>query len=52
VLAGLAGFAGSLAEQGLQVFDEEVITYEGYVQGRTRRSNEELIDIARSIKQP
>ena len=48
----LAGLAAGLAEQGLQIYDEEIITLENYVQGRSRRDNEELIDIASSIRNP
>ncbi len=47
---------GRLSEQmnelGFDVFDETAITLANYEQGRSRRSDAELIDIARSVKRP
>ncbi len=48
----LADVANGLSARGFLVYDEEVITYDNYAQGRSRRSNEELIDIAASVTRP
>ena len=45
----LAGIAGPLLGSGHRVYDETAITDENYVQGRTKRNREELIDIARHV---
>ena len=41
-----------LNETGFSVYNETAITLDGYAQGRTRRSDAELIDIARSVNRP
>jgi len=41
-----------LNNEGYNVFDETAITLDGYVQGRVRRTDAEIIDIARSITRP
>jgi len=41
-----------LNEAGFAVYNETAITLDGYAQGRTRRSDAELIDIARSVTRP
>ena len=48
----LAGIAGQLSVIGHQVYDETAVSYESYEQGRTRRSRDELIDIARHVNRP
>ena len=37
---------------GFDVYDESILTAEGFAQGRTRRSDIELVDIARSVERP
>lgn len=37
---------------GFDVYDESVLTAEGFAQNRNRRSDSELVDIARSIERP
>lgn len=41
-----------LNEAGFAVYNETAITLDGYAQGRTRRSDAELMDIARSVNRP
>lgn len=41
-----------LNEDGFAVYNETAITLEGYAQGRARRSDAEMIDIARSVNRP
>lgn len=46
----------SLSEQmhnaGFDVYDETAVTLDNFAQGRSRRSDAEMIDIARSVKRP
>jgi hypothetical protein len=39
-------------DNGFDVYDETAITLDNFEQGRVKRSNAEIIDIARSIKRP
>ena len=39
-------------QEGFDVFDETAITLDDFKQHRTRRSDAELVDIARSVKRP
>ncbi len=48
----LGAISNELQDQGFRVFDETAITLENFAQGRIRRSDAELIDIARSIQKP
>lgn len=50
----LANLSSKLHSKGYDVFDEPGVTFEGgkFEQGRSRRSNDELLGIARSIKTP
>jgi hypothetical protein len=42
--------AEEMNNEGFRVYDEVAVTLDGFTQGRTRRSNAEIIDIARSVK--
>ena len=45
--------SNQLNEQGIDVFDETAITLDkGFVQGRTRRTDAEIIDISRLVTRP
>lgn len=44
--------SSSLDSYGFKVFDESTVTADTHTQGRSRRSNAELIDIAQSIRNP
>jgi hypothetical protein len=48
----LDALTNELHYEGFKVFDETAVTLDGFVQGRTRRSDAEIIDIARSIQEP
>ena len=48
----LAEVSGELHRTGFGVFDETAVTLENFVQRRVRRSDAEIIDIARSIDKP
>ena len=48
----LNAFSGALQNRGFAVFDETALTLDSHRQGRTRRSDDELIDIARSVRNP
>lgn len=41
-----------LDREGFDVYDETAITLDDFEQGRTRRTDSEIIDIARSVKRP
>ena len=44
--------ANQLGDAGFRVYDETAATIDKFQQGRCRRQDDELIDIARSIRQP
>ena len=44
--------SNEISGEGFDVFDETAITLDGFTQGRTRRTDAELIDISRSIQRP
>lgn len=48
----LAALSNQVSEEGFTLFDETAVTLDDFVQGRCRRTDAELIDIARSIKAP
>ena len=48
----LASVSNQLGDDGYDVFDETAITNEQFKQGRTRRSDAEMIDIARRVQRP
>lgn len=48
----LDAIAGELHTEGFDVFDEVAITLEDFAQGRSRRSDAEVIDIAKSSSRP
>jgi hypothetical protein len=48
----MGAISNELQDEGFRVFDETAITLENFAQGRVRRSDAELIDIAGSIRQP
>ncbi len=48
----LNALANQLNDEGFNVFDETAVTLDEFVQGRVRRSDGEIIDIARSIHRP
>ena len=51
-LAVRDALANQLGDAGFRVYDETAITMDNFQQGRCRREDAELIDIARSIRQP
>ncbi len=44
--------AETMNQDGFDIYDETAITLDNYAQGRSRRSDAELIDIARSVTRP
>ena len=44
--------SNQLNEKGFNVYDETAVTLDDFVQGRSRRTDAEIIDIARSVKSP
>ena len=48
----LNAFAGALQNRGFSVFDETALTLDTHRQGRVRRSDHEVIDIAKSLRNP
>ncbi|MEO0579390.1 MAG: hypothetical protein AAFZ58_11940, partial [Pseudomonadota bacterium] len=48
----LSAVSNQLGDDGFDVFDETAITVGDFKQGRKRRSDAEMIDIARSIDRP
>lgn len=48
----LDALSNQLHDEGFDVFDETAVTLENFAQGRVRRTDAELIDIARTIKRP
>lgn len=48
----LNALSNQLHDVGFDVFDETAVTFENFTQGRVRRSDAELIDIAKSIRRP
>ena len=44
--------SNQLSEQGFDVYDETAVTLGDFSQGRARRSDAEIIDIARSVERP
>lgn len=51
-VAVLNSVANQLGDNGFRVYDETAVTMDSFEQGRCRRKDSELIDIARSITQP
>ena len=48
----LDALSNQLNEEGFDVFDETAVTLDDFAQGRTRRTDAEIIDIARLAKRP
>jgi hypothetical protein len=48
----LDALSNQLNEEGFDVFDETAVTLDNFAQGRTRRTDAEIIDIARLAKRP
>ena len=48
----LNALSNQLSDEGFSVFDETAVTLDDFVQGRARRTDAEIIDVARSIKRP
>lgn len=48
----LNALSNQLSDEGFKVYDETAVSLDDFAQGRTRRSDAELIDIARSIDRP
>ena len=48
----LNAVSNQLSDEGFNVYDETAVTLDDFVQGRSRRTDAEIIDIARSIKRP
>jgi hypothetical protein len=42
--------ADAMNDEGFRVYDEVAVTLDNFTQGRTRRSDAEIIDIARSVR--
>ena len=40
----------AMNDEGFRVYDEIAVTLDNFTQGRTRRSDAEIIDIARSVR--
>jgi hypothetical protein len=48
----LNGLSNELHNKGFSVYDETAVTMDHSTQGRTRRVDQEIIDVARSVKRP
>jgi len=48
----LSGLSNELHDEGFNVYDETAVTMDHSTQGRTRRVDQEIIDVARSVKRP
>ncbi len=48
----LDALANEMNDEGFDVYDETAVTLDNFAQGRIRRTDGEIIDIARSIKRP
>ena len=48
----LDALANELIDEGFDVYDETAVTLDDFAQGRRRRTDAEVIDIARSIQRP
>ena len=48
----LNAVSNQLSDEGFDVFDETAVTLDDFAQGRSRRTDAEIIDIARSVKSP
>lgn len=48
----LDALAGEMDHEGFDVYDEVAVTLDDFSQGRVRRTDAEIIDIARSVKRP
>ena len=48
----LDSLQGEMSNYGFSVFDETAVTLDDFAQGRTRRTDAEIIDIARSVRRP
>ena len=48
----LDGLANQLHDEGFDVFDETAVSLDDFAQGRVRRTDAEIIDVAKSIKRP
>lgn len=48
----LSALTNELHNDGFNVYDETAVTLDDFAQGRARRTDAELIDIARSVKRP
>ena len=48
----LNAISNQLSDEGFNVYDETAVTLDDFVQNRSRRTDAEIIDIARSVKKP
>ena len=48
----LDALANQLHDEGFDIYDETAVTLDEFAQGRVRRTDAELIDIARSVQRP
>ena len=48
----LDALVNEMNDEGFNVYDETAVTLDDFAQGRVRRTDAEIIDIARSIKRP
>ena len=47
-----SALVNQLHDEGLNVYDETAVSLEDFAQGRCRRTDAEIIDIAKKIKHP
>jgi hypothetical protein len=48
----LDALVNEMNDEGFNVYDETAVTLDNFAQGRIRRTDAEIIDIARSVKRP
>jgi hypothetical protein len=48
----ITAIQNQMVDQGFAVYDETMVTMDDYVQGRSRRSRTEILDIARTVSNP
>jgi hypothetical protein len=48
----LDALVNEMNDEGFNVYDETAVTLDDFAQGRVRRTDAEIIDIARSVKRP
>lgn len=48
----ISALQNQISDQGFNIYDETAVTMDNFTQGRVRRADNELLDIARSITRP